>query len=80
MIYSSILLQKILKPILPLLEHISPAKHHSTDAHKTSLLAELVCSNSFRSDDSTYNAVGVLHEELRISKSVVINKDDMVEI
>ena len=37
MIYSSILLQKILKPILPLLEHISPAKHHSTDAHKTSL-------------------------------------------
>ena len=37
MIYSSILLQKILKPILPLLEYVSPAKHHSTDAHKTSL-------------------------------------------
>ena len=37
MIYPSILLQKFFKPILPLLEKISPAKHHSTDAHKTSL-------------------------------------------
>jgi hypothetical protein len=37
MIYSSSLLQKILKPLLPILEYISPAKHHSTDAHKTSL-------------------------------------------
>ena len=37
MIYPSILLQKIIKPLLPLLEKISPAKHHSTEAHKTSL-------------------------------------------
>ena len=37
MIYPSIILQKFIKPILPLLEIISPAKHHSTDAHKTSL-------------------------------------------
>ena len=37
MIYSSIILQKLIKPILPLLEYISPAKHHSTEAHKTSL-------------------------------------------
>jgi len=37
MIYSSIILQKLLKPVLPLLEYLSPAKHHSTDAHKTSL-------------------------------------------
>ena len=37
MIYPSIILQKLLKPILPLLEFISPAKHHSTAAHKTSL-------------------------------------------
>jgi len=36
-----------------------------TDAHQTDLLAELVCSNSFRSDDHTGNAVGVLHEEMR---------------
>ena len=32
-----------------------------TDAHHTENLAELVCSNSFRSDDETSNAVGVLH-------------------
>ena len=37
MIYSSIILQKLIQPILPLLEYISPAKHHSTEAHKTSL-------------------------------------------
>ena len=37
MIYPSIILQKLLKPFLPLLELASPAKHHSTDAHKTSL-------------------------------------------
>ena len=36
-----------------------------TEAHNTEYLAELVCSNSFRSDDKEYNAVGVLHEELR---------------
>ena len=35
-----------------------------TDAHATEGLAELVCSNSFRSDDHEYNAVGVLHEEM----------------
>ena len=37
MIYSSVILQIIIKPILPVLEYISPAKHHSTEAHKTSL-------------------------------------------
>ena len=37
MIYPSILIQKLIKPALPLLEMISPAKHHSTKAHKTSL-------------------------------------------
>ncbi len=37
----------------------------ATAAHKTAALAELVCSNSFRSDDSEHNAVGLLHQELR---------------
>ena len=37
MLYPSLVLQKILKPILPLLEKVSPAKYHSTDAHHTSL-------------------------------------------
>ena len=36
-----------------------------TDAHQTDGLAELVCSNSFRSDDAETNAVGLLHEEMR---------------
>ena len=39
-----------------------------TDAHQTDGLAELVCSNSFRSDDSQSNAVGLLHEEMRPSR------------
>ena len=37
MIYPSIFIQKCIKPILPLMEIISPARHHSTEAHKTSL-------------------------------------------
>lgn len=37
LIYPSIFLQKLIKPILPILEMISPARHHSTKAHKTSL-------------------------------------------
>ena len=37
-----------------------------TDAHQSAGLAELVCSNSFRSDDATANAIGVLHQEMRI--------------
>lgn len=44
--------------------------HVQTDAHKTDGLAELVCSNSFRSDDKDYNAVGVLHEEMRMCNSL----------
>ncbi len=37
MLYPSVLLQRLLKPFLPLLERISPAKYHSTEAHHTSL-------------------------------------------
>src|SRR5262245_58526161 len=37
MLYPSLLLQKLLRPILPLLEKVSPAKFHSTEAHQTSL-------------------------------------------
>ncbi|MGF7161321.1 methylenetetrahydrofolate--tRNA-(uracil-5-)-methyltransferase [Rhodoligotrophos appendicifer] len=45
---------------------------HSTEAHKTDSLAELVCSNSFRSDDAASNAVGVLHAEMRAGGSVIM--------
>ena len=43
-----------------------------TDAHKTDGLAELVCSNSFRSDDAQANAVGVIHREMRRMGSLVM--------
>lgn len=43
-----------------------------TDAHKTEKLAELVCSNSFRSDDAQSNAVGVLHAEMRMADSLIM--------
>ncbi|MEO1330597.1 MAG: FAD-dependent oxidoreductase, partial [Pseudomonadota bacterium] len=44
-----------------------------TEAHQTDGLAELVCSNSFRSDDHETNAVGVLHEEMRRAGSIVMS-------
>jgi methylenetetrahydrofolate--tRNA-(uracil-5-)-methyltransferase len=47
-----------------------------TDAHQTDGLAELVCSNSFRSDDAENNAVGVLHEEMRRCSSLILAAAD----
>ncbi len=44
-----------------------------TPAHKTDRFAELVCSNSFRSDDKDHNAVGLLHEEMRRLGSLVMH-------
>jgi len=43
-----------------------------TEAHQTDSLAELVCSNSFRSDDATANAVGVIHAEMRLAGSLIM--------
>mgnify|MGYP001948239807 CR=1 FL=1 len=51
-----------------------------TDAHKGEGLAELVCSNSFRSDDATRNAVGLLHEEMRIANSLIMGMGDMTKL
>jgi methylenetetrahydrofolate--tRNA-(uracil-5-)-methyltransferase len=48
----------------------------ATPVHKTAGLAELVCSNSFRSDDREQNAVGLLHEEMRRLGSLVMNAGD----
>ncbi|HVZ68093.1 MAG TPA: methylenetetrahydrofolate--tRNA-(uracil(54)-C(5))-methyltransferase (FADH(2)-oxidizing) TrmFO [Rhizomicrobium sp.] len=47
-----------------------------TDAHVTGGLAELVCSNSFRSDDWENNAVGLLHEEMRRANSLILHAAD----
>lgn len=47
-----------------------------TEVHKTNALAELVCSNSFRSDDFENNAVGLLHEEMRRAGSLIMRAAD----
>ncbi|MEO9778173.1 MAG: methylenetetrahydrofolate--tRNA-(uracil(54)-C(5))-methyltransferase (FADH(2)-oxidizing) TrmFO [Sedimentitalea sp.] len=47
-----------------------------TFAHKTGNLAEMVCSNSFRSDDSEQNAVGLLHWEMRAADGLVMSAAD----
>ncbi len=52
----------------------------STPVHKTDGLAELVCSNSFRSDDALNNAVGLLHEEMRRLGSVVMTMADRHQV
>ncbi|UHD43692.1 methylenetetrahydrofolate--tRNA-(uracil(54)-C(5))-methyltransferase (FADH(2)-oxidizing) TrmFO [Aureimonas altamirensis] len=51
-----------------------------TDAHKTDDFAELVCSNSFRSDDAEGNAVGVLHAELRLAGSLIMRAADANQV
>jgi methylenetetrahydrofolate--tRNA-(uracil-5-)-methyltransferase len=51
-----------------------------TDVHQTDHLAELVCSNSFRSDDATANAVGVLHAEMRMLNSVIMAEADKARV
>jgi methylenetetrahydrofolate--tRNA-(uracil-5-)-methyltransferase len=51
-----------------------------TDAHQTEDLAELVCSNSFRADDWTGNAVGLLHAEMRRLGSIIMSCGDAHQV
>ena len=51
-----------------------------TFAHKTGNLAEMVCSNSFRSDDDVYNAVGLLHWEMRTAGGLLIKMADLYKL
>ena len=51
-----------------------------TEAHQTDGLAELVCSNSFRSDDAENNAVGLLHEEMRRAGSLILQAGDATRV
>src|SRR5436305_14587548 len=48
----------------------------NTPAHETDRLAEMVCSNSFRSDDADHNAVGLLHQEMRALGSLIMRSGD----
>ena len=52
----------------------------NTEVHITDKLAELVCSNSFRSDDKDYNAVGLLHEEMRLAGSLIMQAADASKV
>src|SRR6185436_12087239 len=60
------------------LHEMRPAR--STAAHKTGSLAELVCSNSFRSDERETNAVGLLHEEMRRLGSLIMRCGDAHQV
>ena len=60
---------------LPVIVHeMRPVR--KTDAHQTDHCAELVCSNSFRSDDHETSAIGLLHSELRALGSLILSKGD----
>jgi len=52
----------------------------ATEAHRTARLAELVCSNSFRSDDAEANAVGVIHREMRALSSLIMRSADAHQV
>jgi methylenetetrahydrofolate--tRNA-(uracil-5-)-methyltransferase len=52
----------------------------ATAVHKSGQFAELVCSNSFRSDDHEHNAIGLLHEEMRRLGSLVMRAADANQV
>ncbi len=60
------------------LHEMRPAR--MTEAHRTQGLAELVCSNSFRSDEWETNAVGLLHEEMRRCGSLILSAGDATKL
>ena len=53
---------------------------NTTPAHKTAKFAELVCSNSLRSDDYEHNAVGLMHEEMRRAGSLIMQCADATKV
>ncbi len=57
-----------------IIHEMRPVK--KTEAHHTDKCAELVCSNSFRSDDAVNNAVGLLHDEMRRCGSLIMREAD----
>ena len=61
-----------------ILHEMRPARQ--TEAHQTDGLAELVCSNSFRSDDAQTNAVGILHREMRRLGSLIMSAADLHQV
>jgi methylenetetrahydrofolate--tRNA-(uracil-5-)-methyltransferase len=65
---------------VPVVLHEMRGGGGQTPAHQTDRLAELVCSNSFRSDDADHNAVGLLHAEMRALGSLVMRAADSAKV
>ncbi len=70
---------QIAKAGLPVVLH-EMRPHVGTAAHRTGGFAELVCSNSFRSDDWEHNAVGLLHAEMRACGSLIMACGDASQV
>jgi len=67
---------QIINNDIPVIIHeMRPVK--KTDAHQTDNFAELVCSNSFRSDQAERSAIGILHEEMRRAGSLILKSADI---
>src|SRR6516164_5116622 len=70
--------QMALRGVPVVIHEMRPSR--MSEAHKTAHLAELVCSNSFRSDDAQTNAVGLLHEEMRRLGSLILRAGDANQV
>src|SRR3954467_9692727 len=70
--------QVVSRRVPAVLHEMRPVR--ATAAHKTDALAELVCSNSFRSDERETNAVGLLHEEMRRLGSLIMRCGDAHQV
>lgn len=64
--------------IKAIIHEMRPLK--SSPAHKTAKCAELVCSNSLRSDDYTNSAIGLLHQEMRLASSLIMEAADATKV
>ena len=70
--------QLVRRGIKVLIHEMKPVRF--SPAHRNSNFAELVCSNSFRSDDMEHNAVGLLHQEMRLAGSLVMEAADACKV
>src|SRR5215207_7286272 len=70
---------QVANAVIPVVLH-EMRPHRMTEAHRTQGLAELVCSNSFRSDDAANNAVGLLHAEMRRLGSLIMRAADANQV
>ena len=70
--------QAAIRGIKVIIHEMKPCKF--SPAHKSENLAELVCSNSLRSDDFQHNAVGLLHQEMRLANSLIMQCADATKV